>query len=350
MENDSAEKPKRRVRYKGTHPRRFSEKYKELNPEKYAEEIQKIKASGKTPAGTHIPIAMKEIMAFLNPQPGHVVLDATLGYGGHSSEFLKRVSPSGTLIGLDQDPIERPKTQMRLEQLIEKSGWTSQLIVGAINFADAKSFVRQRGFPQVDLILADLGLSSMQIDTPDRGFSYKIEAPFDLRMNPEKGSPAASVLKTLSAAEISELLATNSDEPHARQIAEQLFKDKPETTTDLARSVEKVMSQWSSKMREKEGSAPIRRVFQAFRILVNDEFRVLDAFLTDVPQLLKKGGRVAILSFHSGEDRRVKKSFQALEREGIYSQVAPDIVRPSMEEQGANPRSKSAKLRWAIKA
>lgn len=350
MDNESGQKPKRRMRYKGTHPRRFQEKYKELNPEKYADEIQKIKASGKTPAGTHIPIAMTEIMSFLSPEPGHVVLDATLGYGGHSSEFIKRVSPGGTLIGIDQDPIERPKTQERLSRLIEGTSLQTELIVGAINFAEAKSFLRQRGYPMVDLVLADLGLSSMQIDTPERGFSYKIEAPFDLRMNPQKGSSAADILKSLSAVEMAELLVTNSDEPHARQIAEQLFKDKPSTTTQVARSVEKVVSGWSSKMREKEGSAPIRRVFQAFRILVNDEFSALDSFLGDLPSILKKGGRVAILSFHSGEDRRVKKSFQFFEREGVYSAVSPDIVRPSMEEQSANPRSKSAKLRWAIKA
>lgn len=344
------DKPKRRVRYKGTHPRRFHEKYKELNPDKYQQDIQKIQASGKTPAGTHIPIAVSEIMEILNPKPGQIVLDATLGYGGHSREFIKHISPGGTLIGLDQDPVERPKTQERLEKFIADSGLSVRLIVGAINFADAKGFLRQNAVPQTDLILADLGLSSMQIDTPERGFSYKIEAPFDLRMNPEKGNPAFDVLQSLSANDIGELLTVNADEPHARQIAEQLFRDKPKTTTEVARTVEKVTSKWSYKMREKEGTAPIRRVFQAFRILVNDEFGVLDKFLSDIPHMLKKGGRVAVLSFHSGEDRRVKKSFQGFEREGVYFEVSPDIIRPSMQEQGTNPRSKSAKLRWAIKA
>lgn len=346
----SGDKPKRRVRYKGTHPRKFHEKYKELNPEKYEQDIQKIKASGKTPAGTHIPIAVNEIMDVLAPKAGQTVLDATLGYGGHSKEFLKRIHPHGTLIGLDQDPLERPKTEERLQKFLKDTENLSRLIVGPINFADAKGFLRQAGIPQVDIILADLGLSSMQIDTPERGFSYKIEAPFDLRMNPEKGHPASFYLQSLTASEIADLLTTNADEPHARQIAEQLFRDKPQTTTDVAKSVERVTSKWSFKIREKEGTAPIRRVFQAFRILVNDEFGVLDRFLADIPHILKKSGRVAILSFHSGEDRRVKKSFQLFEREGIYSEVSPEIIRPSMQEQGANPRSKSAKLRWAIKA
>lgn len=343
-------KPKRRVRYKGTHPRRFHEKYKELQPDKYVDDVEKIKASGKTPAGTHIPIAVPEILAILKPQPGQTALDVTMGYGGHSREILARISPGGILVGLDQDPVERPKTEARLREWLAQQSSEAQLIVGGINFSEARHFLRQQSLPQVDMVLADLGLSSMQMDTPERGFSYKVEAPFDLRMNPQKGKPAAEWLQTLSSAEIAELLIDYADEPHARQIADQLFRDKPQSTTAVAKSVEKVLSKLSAKVREREGTTPVRRIFQAFRILVNDELGVLETLLEALPFMLKSGGRVAILSFHSGEDRRVKKSFQAFHREGIYSEVAPDIIRPSLQEQSANPRSKSAKLRWAIRA
>lgn len=343
-------KPKRRVRYKGTHPRRFHEKYKELQPEKYTDDIEKIKASGKTPAGTHIPIAVPEILAVLKPQAGQTALDVTMGYGGHARRLLEALAPGGTLIGLDQDPVERPKTETRLRSWLEQTNSDAQLIVGAINFAEARAFLRQQSFPHVDMILADLGLSSMQMDTPERGFSFKVEAPLDLRMNPNKGKPASAWLQTLTSSEMAEILVNYADEPHARQIAEQLFRDKPQTTTSLAHSVECVIGKLSAKVREREGTTPIRRVFQALRILVNDELQVLDKLLEDLPLMLRSGGRVAILSFHSGEDRRVKKSFQAFQREGIYSEVAPDIIRPSLSEQSANPRSKSAKLRWAIRA
>lgn len=349
--NDGTDsKPKRRERYKGTHPRRFQDKYKELNPEKYQQDIQKIKASGKTPAGTHIPIAVDEILNILKPQPGEVGLDATLGYGGHSWELLQKVHSGGVLIGLDQDPLERPKTQKRLESKITEHDLQVQFYVGGINFSQAKGFLRQIGHAKVDFVLADLGLSSMQMDTPERGFSYKIDAPFDLRMNPDKGASAADVLKALTMSEIQDILVNHSDEPHARQIAQQLFLDRPQTTIEVARSVEKVTNLWSAKVKEKEGNAPIRRVFQAFRILVNQEFESLDKFLEDLPYMLNRGGRVAILSFHSGEDRRVKKSFQNFKREGIYSEISEDLIRPSLKEQGQNPRSKSAKLRWAMRA
>lgn len=361
MDNDSGQKPpgqlppdgakpKRRVRYKGTHPRRFHEKYKELNPDKYTSDVEKIIASGKTPAGTHIPIAVPEILQVLNPRPGETALDATMGYGGHSREILQKISPAGTLVGLDQDPIERPKTEERLRRWLAEENLESHLIVGAINFVEAKGFLRQQSIVKVDMVLADLGLSSMQMDTPERGFSYKVDAPLDLRMNPHKGKPAAEWMKTLSAAEIAELLTVHADEPHARQFADQLQRDKPQTTLEVTRSAERVMAKWSAKMKEKEGNTPVRRIFQAFRILVNDELAVLKSFLEDLPDILKPGGRVAILSFHSGEDRLVKKSFQAFQREGIYADVASDIVRPSLQEQSANPRSKSAKLRWAVRA
>jgi len=351
MDESADNKPKRRVRYKGTHPRRFHEKYKELNPERYSDDVEKIKGRGMTPVGTHRPICVDEILQVLNPQPGDVVLDATLGYGGHSRALLERVLPNGKLIALDQDAVERPKTEARLRTWLKERGADeAALTVGAINFSETWNFLRSRGVGGVNVVLADLGLSSMQIDTPERGFSFKVEAPFDLRMNPESQTSAADLMQKLSSEEIEELLLQNADEPHARQIARALQKARPLTTTAVAETVRQEMEKWNAKIRAKEGDTPIRRVFQAFRIAVNNEYGVLDQFLSDLPRFLKSGGRVAILSFHSGEDRRVKKSFQSYERDGIYSATAPEPLRASPEEQRANPRASSAKLRWAIRA
>jgi 16S rRNA (cytosine1402-N4)-methyltransferase len=341
---DDSAKPKRRVRYSGKNPKNFHEKYKELNPEQYAAHAEKIKERGATPIGTHRPICVDEILEILKPQPGETALDATLGYGGHSSLILPHLLPNGRLIALDQDPIERPKAEARLRA----SGIPeSSLLVGAINFSQARDFLFKNGIHKVDMILADLGISSMQIDDPLRGFSYKTDAPLDLRMNPQKGISAAELLESLSASELAHILVENADETRADVIAKALIAKKPKTTVQLTLALREVMAGFSKKMQEEQGDLPIRRAFQALRIAVNEEFTVLDQFLKDLPHMLKPGGRVAILSFHSGEDRRVKKSFQAYERSKVYAQVAPEFIRPTPAEQRSNTRSKSAKLRWA---
>jgi 16S rRNA (cytosine1402-N4)-methyltransferase len=207
----------------------------------------------------------------------------------------------------------------------------------------------------LNFVLADLGVSSMQIDNPDRGFSFKVEGPLDLRLNPKSGRPASALLKTISRHELEDLLVENADEPYAEDIAQaiafNLAKGKAiETTTQLKEIIESTLEFLPQETRKDEIKKSCQRCFQALRIAVNNEFGVLDKFLEKLPDALAPGGRVAILSFHSGEDRRVKKSFQRLFREGIYSEVAPDPIRPSVEECHANPRAKSAKLRWAVKA
>lgn len=348
MSETPSDKPKRRVRYKGTHPKKFHEKYKELNPDKYVSDNEKVKSRGMTPVGTHIPICLKEILEILKPQPGLTFVDATLGYGGHSAELLKKLLPGGRLIAFDQDPIERVKTEERLRQKIESWGAEQACFeVGAINFSQAWNFLRQKATTSVDGVLADLGLSSMQIDTPERGFSFKVEAPLDLRMNPQVGAPVRDCWAQWTEQDLEDLLRDHADEPRVRQMAERLLKDAPQTTTQLAESVRAVMRKTSAKIQEQEGDAPIRRVFQALRIEVNQELTVLESFLKDIPKYLKSGGRVAILTFHSGEDRRVKKSFLEGFRQGVYSAISEEPLRPSFEEQNRNPRSKSAKLRWA---
>jgi 16S rRNA (cytosine1402-N4)-methyltransferase len=346
---DEEPKRKRRVRYKGTHPKSYKEKYKELQPEQYAEDVEKVKQQGRTPAGMHRPICVDEIMEFLNIAPGQTGLDATLGYGGHSAEILKRLIPGGKLYATDVDPIELPRTKERLAAL----GYGPEVLeIKKMNFSGIDLIVAESG--PLNFVLADLGVSSMQIDNPERGFSFKVEGPLDLRLNPKSGKPAAALLKSISRHELEDLLVENADELYAEDIAQaiayNLAKGKViETTTQLKEIIESTLEFLPQETRKDEIKKSCQRCFQALRIAVNNEFGVLDKFLEKLPDALAPGGRVAILSFHSGEDRRVKKSFQRLYREGIYSEVAPDPIRPSAEECHANPRAKSAKLRWAVK-
>ncbi len=342
MANDDPPRP-RRVRYKGTHPRRFEEKYKELAPERHAEELEKVKARGQTPAGTHRSICVAEILAVLAPQPGEVGLDATLGYGGHTQELLPRLLPGGRMVGLDVDPIELPRTEARLRAL----GFDEAVLaLRRMNFAGLPRLKAELG--GFDLVLADLGVSSMQIDNPARGFSWKTNGPLDLRLNPQRGRSAAELLASLDEPSLAELLVANSDEPHAAAIARAVHGHPIRTTRELAELVRMAMrtEAHESELEELTKKA-LQRTFQALRIAVNDEFTVLDQFLALLPGCLNPGGRVAILTFHSGEDRRVKKAFQQGLREGIYAAVAPEPIRASPEERWSNPRSTSAKLRWA---
>ncbi|NLD99927.1 MAG: 16S rRNA (cytosine(1402)-N(4))-methyltransferase RsmH [Fibrobacter sp.] len=338
---------KRRVRYKGTHPRRLEEKYKELNPAKYSEEISKVLNRGQTPAGTHRPICVNEILDFINPIPGQLGLDATLGYGGHSQKLLERLMPKGKLYSIDVDPIELPRTEKRLRDL----GFDEHVLtIKRMNFAGVVQLVSEIGV-SFDFIIADLGVSSMQIDTPSRGFSYKLHGPLDLRLNPNRGIPASELLYSTDEQTLAQILTENSDEPLANQIAAGIkaVAGRIETTTDLANVIKNILYKHRQGVQKEVIRKTSQRVFQALRIAVNDEFGVLNQFLTLLPACLKSGGRVAILTFHSGEDRLVKKSFQSGFRKGIYSDVAREPVRPSFEEQRANPRSASAKLRWAVR-
>ncbi len=339
----------RRVRYKGTHPKSFKEKYKELQPEQYAEDVAKVMQQGKTPAGMHRSICVNEILEILSIVPGETGLDATLGYGGHSAEMIKSLLPKGRLFAIDVDPLELPRTRERLAAL----GYGEDIVeIRKMNFSDIDQLLPEAGL--FNFVLADLGVSSMQIDNPERGFSFKIEGPLDLRLNPSSGKSAAELLKTISREKLEELLLKNSDEPFyeliAKSIVSGIAKGKTITTTkDLQESIKEALKYLPESVRKDEIKKSCQRCFQALRIEVNDEFGALDQFLEKLPDVLAPGGRVAILSFHSGEDRRVKKSFQGLFRAGIYSQVAPDPIRPSAEECHSNPRARSAKLRWAIK-
>lgn len=350
MENQEQQPHQRRVRYKGTHPRNFKEKYKELQPEKYKDTVEKLIAKGNTPAGMHISICVKEILNFLQIQPGQKGLDATLGYGGHSSSMLKQLAGHGHLYALDVDPIEIVKTKARLEE----QGYGPEILtILQQNFMNIDQVAAKYG--PFDFMMADLGVSSMQLDNPDRGFSFKTEGPLDLRMDPEKGISAAQRLKEVSCDELEGMFLENADEPYAAELAKAitsaLWKGKPiETTTQLKEIIEATLSFIPKSKRKDVVKKTSQRIFQALRIDVNHEFQALHAFLEKLPNVLASGGRVAILTFHSGEDRLVKKAFKRGQKEGQYSEIATEIIRPSAEECNLNGRARSTKMRWAIKA
>lgn len=339
----------RRTRYKGTHPKTFKDKYKELQPEKYSDAVEKAIERGSTPAGMHIPICVNEILEFLQITPGQTGFDATLGYGGHTLEMLKCLNSNGHIYATDVDPLELLRTQKRLENL----GYGSEILtIHQMNFSDIDIIAAESG--PFNFILADLGVSSMQIDNPERGFSYKREGPLDLRLNPKKGISAEDRLRSVSQDELEGMFIENSDEPNAKAIARAIISERGKgkhisTTSQLQQIIKDALKTLPSDNRDEEIKKSCQRCFQALRIDVNNEFEVLYEFLEKLPDALAQGGRVAILSFHSGEDRLVKKSFKHFFSDDIYAEIAPDPIRPSSEECHTNSRARSAKMRWAIK-
>lgn len=346
-------RPPRRKRYRGTHPRRFDEKYKELEPAKYPEEIAKVRSGGKTPAGTHVPVMVDEVLSALDLKPGATVVDATLGYGGHAVRMLERIVPGGHLIGLDADPLELPKTEARL--MGQPQADQAKIHAVRSNYAGMSRVLGRLGVESTDAVLADFGLSSMQIDNPSRGFSWKTEGPLDMRLNPKHGRPASELLATASEAELESWLTINADEPRADWVARAIVEARKSEGIVTTRALTQVIRNSMVKGHHGPVAADqveltIRRCFQALRIEVNDEFGAIDSFLAQLGTVLKPGGRVAILTFHSGEDRRVKKAFAAAVAEGTFSQTSDGVIRPSPEEVRSNPRSSPAKLRWAIRS
>lgn len=341
---------KRRVHYSGTHPKRFEEKYKEHDPEKYADTIEKVISKGSTPAGMHISICVNEILDFLQIQPGQQGLDATLGYGGHTRRMLEQLHGEGHMYALDVDPIEIVKTKQRLAE----AGYGEDILtIKQTNFRNIDQVAEEAG--GFDFILADLGVSSMQIDNPDRGFTYKFDGPLDLRLDPEKGEAAAERLREVSYEELVGMFQENSDEPYAEEIATVIMKrnrtkNYVETTTQMKDAIEEALAFVPEKDRKEAVKKSCQRCFQALRIDVNSEFEVLYDFLDKLPDALRPGGKVAILTFHSGEDRLVKRAFKAGAKAGVYSEVSKDVIRPSAEECARNPRARSTKMRWAVKA
>lgn len=349
MTQESQTPHKRRVRYKGKYPRKFEEKYKELQPDKYQDTVQHVIQKGNTPAGMHISIMVKEILDFLQIQPGQIGFDATLGYGGHTKAMLKCLKGQGHIYATDVDHEEAAKTKKRLE---EQGFGDDLLTIRLQNFCTIDQIAKEAG--GFDFILADLGVSSMQIDNPKRGFSFKADGPLDLRLNQEAGISAAQRLDTITKEELAGMLEENADEPYCQEIAKAITDEVRkgnhiDTTFKLRQVIEKTLSFIPEKDRKETVKKTCQRTFQALRIDVNNEFEVLYEFMEKLPGALKPGGRAAILTFHSGEDKLVKRALKAGYKAGIYEDYSRDVVRPSAKECAGNPRAHSTKMRWAVK-
>lgn len=341
---------KRRVHYSGKYPKKFEEKYKELNPEKYKDTIEHVISKGNTPAGMHISIMVKEIIDFLDIKPGQTGFDATLGYGGHTRAMLEKLEGQGHMFATDVDPIESEKTKKRLAE----AGFGEDILTIKLqNFCTIDEIAKEVG--GFDFILADLGVSSMQIDNPERGFSFKVDGPLDLRLNPKAGISAAERLANISREELSGMLYENSDEPYCEELAKAITDEirkgnRIDTTTKLRHIIEQTLDFLHEKDKKDIVKKTCQRTFQALRIDVNHEFEVLYEFMEKLPGALKPGGRAAILTFHSGEDKLVKKALKAGYKAGIYSDYSKDVIRPSAQECAQNGRARSTKMRWAVRA
>ena len=356
------DRPKRRARYAGTHPRRFEQRYKELNPDSYPEIQEHVRAQGRTPAGTHVPVLVEEILGALRPGVGDIVMDCTVGYGGHAAEFLKHIGPAGRLIGLDVDALQIQRTAQRLcGRIYGRAGRTGmsdppRISLHRSHFAGIGKVLAQEQLEACDIIFADLGASSMQYDDPTRGFSYKHDGPLDMRMDDRLPITAADLLAKLSADELSAKLQELADEPDHERIAQAIVQqraDRPITRTrQLARLV---LAAQSDSQGVARGDAPAfagelhpaARTFQTLRMMVNDEVNGLQQLLRIAPYSLRAGGRIGIVSFHSGEHRRVQRAFSEGLQAGVYAVTSEEPIRPALKEIVANPRSRSARLQWA---
>jgi 16S rRNA (cytosine1402-N4)-methyltransferase len=345
---------RRRQRYSGTHPKTFAQKYKEHNLSAHPELRDKLRAKGKTPAGSHIPVLVAEALEWLNPQVGQIMADCTLGFGGHCRAFCKLLGTTGKMVAFDMDGIELEKTKRRLENV------QTPIIFKHSNFAGIEKAMREEQIEGFDIIFADLGVSSMQIDNPERGISYKNDGPLDMRLDTRIQKTAEDLINTLSAEEIGKALWEYSDEPDFEQIARMIVAQRqvqPITTiAQLMRLVFAVKGLTVNSFKKQQRTSkfgslhPAARTFQALRILVNDELGSLKELLRVAPNCLKKGGRIGIISFHSGEDKLVKNSFRDGYANGVYSAFTKDAIVPKIKEVMANPRCSSAKLRIAVKS
>jgi len=341
----------RRRRYSGTHPKNYKQKYKEHNIAAYPQIRAHLRAKGKTPAGSHIPVLAEEVIGCLMPRPGETIVDCTVGYGGHASEFIKHIGPSGKLIALDVDSAELERTRHRLsKENVPVSFYRS-------NFAGIANVLKKENLPGCDIIFADLGVSSMQIDNPDRGMSYKHKGPLDMRMDDRLKQTGADLLNTLCEEELSNAFLELADEPDHQKIAHLIVTRRAERaitqTEQLVRIIFHVKNltpkTWQQQNHARFGKLhPAARTFQALRILVNDELGSLKELLRIAQYCLSPGGRIGIISFHSGEDRLVKQSFRDGVRNGIYQSATRSPIVPRIKEIISNPRSASAKFRYAV--
>lgn len=339
---------RRRKRYKGTHPRSFEEKYKELDAD--PEAIAKAKARGSTPAGAHLPIMVEEVSQALEPLEGATVLDCTLGWGGHAAELARRAGSRGTVIALDRDGEELSRTERRLV-----AGGV-KITARQSNYAGARQILRELGLIGVDALLADLGVSSMQLDRPERGMSFKTDGPLDMRMDRSRGKTAAEWIAGAAQKDIERALIDFGDEPDAKAIAAALASAAaqgraPKTTRELSAVVGDAKNLEEGWFRKKDAfsSHPAARTFQALRIAVNEERGALAQLLEDLPSLMRSGGRAALLTFHSGEEALVEEALRRQTAAGLWRAPLAGPRKPLPEEVRANPRARSARLWRAVR-
>jgi len=359
---------RRRARYSGTHPKRFEQRYKELDQAAYPEIQGHVRAQGRTPAGTHVPVLVEEVLAALHPLPGDIVADCTIGHGGHAMEFIRRVAPNGRVIGLDVDAPQLERTAARLAAAARPADSPGSAATAAVHaqvslhrchFAGLGKVLAREALDGFDIIFADLGVSSMQIDDPNRGFSYKYDGPLDMRMDDRLPRTAADLLAQLPVDELSACLVELADEPHAERIARCI--DRYRATNPIARTRQLVdlvfnakglsRREWRERPAAERGRLhPAARTFQALRMLVNDEQAGLAQLLCIAPHCLRPGGRIGIIGFHSGEDRKIENAFHDGFQAGTYAAIVETPIRPTSNEIATNPRSRSAIFRWAVKA
>ncbi len=310
--------------------------------------------------GGHLPVLVGEVLAALDPRPGEVAVDCTVGLGGHAIEIARRLGANGRLIGIDLDAANLAKadTALRVCGCAIAAGGAPESVgrTGPVfslhqtNFAALPSVLAEAGVAQVDFVLADLGVSSTQIDDPGRGFSYRRPGPLDMRMDPTRGVPASVLLERIPPDELAAALRDLGDEEDAEQIAAQVAerqRDAPIRTTDELTAIVCAARDFTLERAAGAKLHPAARTFQALRMLVNRELPNLERLLAVLPDCLRPGGRAAVISFHSGEDRRVKQAFRDGLRAGIWRAVSAEPIVAGEAERAANPRSRSAKLRWA---
>jgi len=304
----------------------------------------------------HIPVLLNETLEYLDPKPGGIYIDGTLGGAGHSSEIAKRIVPGGVLIGIDQDSNAIDAATRRLE------AYKDNVIIVRDNFRNIKTIALQKGFKEVDGILLDIGVSSHQLDEKERGFSYMQDGSLDMRMDTESGLNASDIVNNSSEQELIRILRDYGEEKWAVRIAKFITEERKNSRIDTTFKLADIIQRAIPAAARRDGGHPAKRTFQALRIAVNDELQVLEEAVTNAARLLKPGGRLVVITFHSLEDRIVKKIFNNMEKpctcppqlpvcacgkEPLLRVITKKPVTAGVEELKTNTRSKSAKLRAA---
>jgi len=290
------------------------------------------------PAPVHVPVMLDEVVRWLDPRPGALIVDGTLGGGGHTRALAERVGPDGRIIALDRDPAAVAAAEQNLAGLPVEP-------VHA-NFCDLPEVLVELGIEQVDGVLADLGVSSDQLADHARGFSFAAQGPLDLRFDPTRGEPASRLVSRLSAEHLADLIYRYGEERYSRRIARAIVHRRAQRPIETAAELAELIRQNVPRSRAGRAIDPATRTFQALRIAVNDELKSLEIALRRIPDCLRPQGRFAAISFHSLEDRRVKEAFRDDER---YTVLTRKPIRPGPEEVDRNPRASSAKLRVAAR-